>query len=311
MKLIRRKSTALGVLLVILMICSAASLAVLFTRLRSFNEKGFENIIALTRTGSETNMTVSMANAPAQSPASQTVTTSSSESSSQTQSANPSFITYDENIVWSTQTDVEIFKMTYDNVSGEITVKPNSGTDKLLAPGTTNDYTFTLENNGDVPLDYTMSMQAWFGSEYVIPVKAKVSDYNGKYLLGSANKSEDVLKLNTVGDSGVLGAGRCAVYTLDWEWVFEQGIDEYDTMLGNLAVDDDITLTIRILTTAKYDDDPGSEDEGLPNPEPDNPTTGQIMRTGIAALILVGIMLISAVSLFVNKQGDDEEKDEA
>lgn len=322
MKLKRRRSTAMGVLLVILLICLAASLAVLFTRLREFNVKGFENIIPLTEARGETSLTVSSADPPAyaQSPnlqpantTQQTAPAQDEDSSQATESADPSFVTYDENTVWSTQTDVKIFKMTYDNASGEVTVKPNSGTDKLLAPGTSNEYTFTLENTGNVPLDYTMSMEAWFGSKYVIPVQARVSDYNGNYLLGSAHHAEDVLKLNSVGDSGVLGAGRCAVYTLDWEWVFEQGIDDYDTMLGNLAVDDDITLTIRIITTAVYDDDPDNTDQGLPNPgdDPTNPGTGIIISTGITALLLVGVMLISVVNLFANKQGDDEKEDEA
>lgn len=315
------RSAALGVLLVILLICSAASLAVLFGRLRAFNEKGFENIIELTGANASADVRISGADASPQKPAGNTAVASQADSSQKADSSSaqmqgrPSFVTYDENTVWSTQTDVEIFKLTYDE-TGKVTVIANEGNDKLLAPGTANDYTFTLENNGDVPLDYTMYMQAWFGSEYIIPVKARVSDHNGNYLLGSPAQTEDVLQLNSVGDRGVLGAGRCAVYTLDWEWVFEQGIDEYDTMLGNLAVDEDITLTIRIVTAAVYDDDPAGNDQGLPNPggpfdEVFNPQTGELTPTGITALVLAGVMLISVVSLFIYKRDDGEEENEA
>jgi hypothetical protein len=38
-------------------------------------------------------------------------------------------------------------------------------------------------------------------------------------------------------------------YILQWRWPFDID-DEYDTMLGNLAVEEDISLTIVIRTTA-------------------------------------------------------------
>lgn len=325
MELKRRRLKTLGILLAVLLICAAASLAVLFARLSAFNQKGFENIIPLTKTNGSTSVTVRSEGASAVS-RSETASQSdgsasqSGESASRAQGANASFTAYDERTVWSSETNVEIFKLTYDE-TGDVTVKNNIGrNDKLVAPGTANEYTFTLENTGDVPLDYTMSMEAWFGSENTIPITARVCDYNGRYLLGSADERNDVLELNTVSESGVLGAGRCMVYTLDWEWVFERGEDIADTALGDLAVDEDITLTVKILTTAMYDDDPGSNrDEGLPDPGSSgslletvvNPHTGELTAFGKAMLFIIACTsMICAVKLFGLKEKEDERQDE-
>lgn len=322
---VRRKKTSavIGISLMILLLCVAASLAVLFSRMSSFSADPFKNIIPLTTSANGTNVTVYQQNSSSQGGdrnADANAAAESSTASGQTTSSfAPSFTAYDENTVWQTETEVEIFKMSYDNESGEITVQNNNdGIDKLLAPGTSNEYTFTLENSGNVPLDYTMSMEASFGTEYTIPVYARVRQYDGSYLLGSAQNMRDALDINTVGDSGVLGVGRCAVYTLEWEWPFEQDADEYDTMLGNLAVDDDITFTVKILTKAEADPDPENSDQGLPNVDPSkpsldivNPSTGDLTPFGTALFVLAGLVCIVFVSLFAFKQKDRSDEQES
>ncbi|WP_165247617.1 hypothetical protein [Adlercreutzia sp. ZJ141] len=59
--------------------------------------------------------------------------------------------------VWSTETQVDLFRSSYNN-----TVASADG-DKLIAPGTTNRYDFTLRNNAEVPLGYEVSLkvEAW------------------------------------------------------------------------------------------------------------------------------------------------------
>lgn len=325
MELKRRRLKMLGILLAILLICAAASLAVLFARLSAFNTKTFENIIPLTQTKGSTKVTVSGAGVSAEKDAGSALHADGSVLESEGEASTvggkrASFTAYDKDTVWSAETDVEIFKLTYDE-TGKVTVKNNSPReDHLVAPGTANDYTFTLENTGEVPLDYTMSMEAWFGSEHAIPITARVYDHDGRYLLGSEDEREDVLELNTVAESGVLGAGRCAVYTLDWEWVFERGEDIADTALGDLAVDEDITLTVRILTTATADDDPDeNEDKGLP-PEGEgggfmetiaNPHTGKLTAFGKTLVyVIAGAVIFCTVKLFGLGKKEDERQDE-
>lgn len=300
----RQKHAVIGVTLVLLLVCELASLAVLFSRMRVFSaETDFGDMIPLTKPDSKTSVTIRKDSAASP----------SAEELIPVQNGDAAFIAYDENTVWSAETEVEIFRISYDNENGDITVKNNAGSnDALIAPGTSNEYIFTLENTGDAPLDYTMTMEAWVGgTELWLPVKASVRDYNNRYLLGSPTQSEDVLELNSVRDDGVLGAGRLAVYTLEWEWPFEWGNDEYDTMLGNLAADNDLTLTIKINTTAMYDpnpDDPKVSYSGL-----DSPETGDQMPIGILVIAGVSALLIVVMTFFAGcrrKEDEDAQTEE-
>lgn len=194
------------------------------------------------------------------------------------------FEVYDENTVWQGETDIEIFRLSYENGEGQVTVNSMDG-DKLLAPGTENTYAFTLENTGSNPVAYEMSMEAYFSDgEKGIPVVARVSDHTGRYLCGSETGYEDVLQLNRVKDSGSLKPGYVLPYTLSWEWPFE-GDDAYDTWLGNQAVEEDITLTIVIHTLASYTPD---GDDGIPK-------TGDTSGIGL----YFGAMVASTAGLLI------------
>ena len=202
--------------------------------------------------------------------------------------AAPGFEVRDPNTVWSGETDVEIFSIRYDNESGETTVRSQDGT-KVLAPGTSSTYEFALENTGNVALDYTLEMEAWFSdAEYPIPVVASVVGHEGEYLLGSAEEMVDVLRLEEVRQSGTVAAGNIMPFSLNWEWPFELD-DEYDTMLGNMAVEEDLTLTVVIRTTASYSEDP-DEPGGIP------PQTGDTAQIELYAIMMVaslaGVLLI-------------------
>ena len=203
--------------------------------------------------------------------------------------ANPQFVM---------EAEAEIFKLFYDE-TGKITViGPEGNTDKLIAPGTSNLYQFTLKNPGNVTLDYTLTMEAFItGTDLWIPVYVRVWDYTNKYLVGSADEQVDVLELNKVDEKAALGAGKNAVYYLEWEWPFER-VDEngsivendiYDTMLGNLAVDEDLVLHIIIRTYAEYDEEPGP---GIDDP----PQTGD---AGTIALALVAVGSFTGLFLLI------------
>lgn len=205
--------------------------------------------------------------------------------------AKPGLKITDANTVWKSETKVEIFKISYDNGSGQVTVRSEDG-GKVIAPGTRNTYRFTLENTAGVPVQYTLSMEAWFGKDkndkdaMVIPVQARVVDYRGNYLAGSADAMEDVLKLNNVSQQATLARSYVAPYTLEWEWPFEVD-DVYDTMLGNLAVDEEISLTIKINVVSSYT--PASS-EGLPKTGDTSGirlATAVMMASGASLLLLL------------------------
>lgn len=177
-------------------------------------------------------------------------------SSSETKLVSPGFEISDDSTVWSTNTQVEIFRVSYENGEQVITVNSDNGK-KVIAPGTENSYTFKLKNTGNVALDYTVAVEAYFTpADIVIPITARINRYDGLWVAGDKNNYADISELNGSEDKSTLGAGRYSYYTLDWLWPYESGNDSLDTMLGNMAVNQDLTLTIVIKTTAQISDNP-------------------------------------------------------
>ena len=209
--------------------------------------------------------------------------------------AKPGFEVNDDNGVWMSETDIEIFKISYENGNSEMTIMSDDG-DKVIAPGSENSYTFKLRNLGNVPMDYTLDINAYVTpGEVTIPVEYRLSRHDGKWISGNTEEWVDTDAFNETVDEYDLGVNRFSWYTLDWRWLFENGQDELDTYLGNLAVDGDITLTIEIKTEATIS-------EGYGN--------GHIVSTGdnnntILYIALGGMSLIVFLLLFYKK--DDEE----
>ncbi|MCH5304224.1 MAG: LPXTG cell wall anchor domain-containing protein [Ruminococcus sp.] len=275
------------VMLLLLILCVAASLSVLFGRILGYSQTEFENVMPLMNVQSKS------ANATSQNFSVQTSTSSTDKFK-----MHPEF---------RMNAKAEIFKISYKNKKGEITVDGVKGNpDKLIAPGTSNKYNFTLENPGDVALDYTLSMEANVkGTNKKLPVNARVIDYNNKYLIGNSEKMSDVLELNKVNEKSSLGAGRYASYTLEWEWPFEQGDDEFDTMLSNMAVDNDIVLEVKIKTRAEYDEtnSPDKNNAGLLVPKTGDDTQLEYLWLILAASI-VGIIVL----LFSSRKDKKENR---
>lgn len=192
-------------------------------------------------------------------------------------------ITSDNDGVWETETDIEIFKLRYINGENQITV---NGQERLIAPGTENTYSFMLENTGEVPVSYNMEMEAYISNNVdMIPVTAKVYDHNGRYLAGTETSWTPVLDINNVKDSGELAPEHYWDYTLEWQWPFE-GDDVYDTFLGNKAVDEDITLTVVIKTHAEAEDTV-IKDGGIPKTGDDFGMILWVVLMGAAIVILM------------------------
>lgn len=202
------------------------------------------------------------------------------------------------------ETELEIFHLSYDNASGETTVRGVTGnTDKLIAPGTTNVFDFTLHNPVNYSIDYIMTMEARVdGTELSLPVKARVWDYTNRYLLGSPEEMPDVMELNTVKATGELGPDRYAPYSLEWEWPFEWGNDEFDTMLGNLAVDQELRLTVVIHVLAEYDEAPDDPGAGKP------PKTGDDSQLTLFALLFMASFVGFVILLLPLIKSRREEK---
>lgn len=159
--------------------------------------------------------------------------------------------------VHSTITEVELFKTSYNNASGEVTVQ-SANSDKIVAPGTDGKYVFTLANTGKRDADCKIRVDAEINFGFSeLPIQIRMSGRNG-WLIGDENTWKNVSSLDTAAEQEYLEAGSSAEYTIYWQWPFENGADEFDTMLGNLqsdqenafAANQDITYTVTIYTEA-------------------------------------------------------------
>ncbi len=170
----------------------------------------------------------------------------------------PNVDVVDSNAYWSGDTVVEIFRASYENESGVLTVR-SAFNDKVIAPGTANSYYFDIKNTGNVGVDYTVQTFAELTSEvsgksFLIPLEVRFYRMGGDYMLGSEQDYESMYEINGLKQQGELGKNRYARYVLDWQWPFE-GNDELDTMLGNLAAEGgEIRVALRLLVTATMND---------------------------------------------------------
>ncbi|MCH5321312.1 MAG: hypothetical protein J1E36_06085 [Eubacterium sp.] len=282
-----RSSGNLIAMILILILCMAVSVSLLFSRVIPYTSAKFVNIHSLNE------------NAPIIPDVTDVTTPDGTikEFKSEDEKHNPEY---------HMEADEKIFKFSYDETGKVTVIGPEGNEDKLFAPGTSNIYQFTLANTGDVALDYYMEMEAYYeGTDLWIPIEARLWDYNNNYLVGSADEMVDVIELNSVEESGELGAGRNAVYNLEWQWPFERGDDEYDTMLGNLAVDEDLELHIVIRTVAVHDGDPDDPDAGLINP----PYTGDSSQLVLLCVLSGGSFAGLCIMIFAFFKSSRKEKE--
>ncbi|MBQ3099825.1 MAG: hypothetical protein IJC50_02430 [Clostridia bacterium] len=231
--------------------------------------------------------------------------TNAATEQSYTGSVRPGFEASDDQTVWTTDTQVEIFRISYENGEKVVTVHSNDG-DKLIAPGTENSYTFKLKNTGNVALDYTVEVDAYFTpADIEIPVVTRLNRYDGEWIVGAREEYADISALDKAEDKAILGAGKYTYYTLDWMWPFESGNDEYDTMLGNLAVDEDLTFTIVIKTTAEANVDP-TRDDGITPPQ-----TGDNTQLALWVVIAASSFIVFIILIVIQKKEKRRAKAQA
>lgn len=213
-------------------------------------------------------------------------------------SENPDHvITYTTNkLTWDSATGIDdtssarlsLFSAVYDNVESE-------NSDKLIAPGTSENSFIRLKNEIDGEITYTAVLYE-IKSNKELPVETNLLDSTftdtDQYTLPDGIDSESVIRAVT----GTVAGGQIQDFDISWIWDFyeseEQDIE--DTVLGNKA-EDDITIGFYIVV----------EDDNVEQVViPDLPKTGDnTMLMGYVAL-----MAISAVLLLLTMVGKRRDK---
>lgn len=168
--------------------------------------------------------------------------------------AEPDMLTSDENAQWQVNTDVDLFKTAYANDKGEITVKSLKD-DKIIAPGTSNEYEFFVKNTGNISLNYTMLLDSVFTlSNRDLPMQVRLRS-GDRWILGSENSWVYSESLSGIIETGTVDVNKYVVYTFEWQWPFEDGIDDAlilndlnDTIIAEAAVNQDVTFKLSIET---------------------------------------------------------------
>lgn len=206
----------------------------------------------------------------------------------------------DDGQAWGAMTDIELFKLEDNKL-----VIETDGEEKIIAPGTENTFVFKVKNTGNVAMDYDVAVEAFFTPEdTIIPIQGSIRRYDGEWVAGNETKYVDIIDTKHMSDSATLGAGRYIYYTLNWIWPYEQGLDELDTMLGNQATRETITLTLRIKTIATLSSLP-DDDNGIKAPSTgDTQSILLWVALGVVAACLLGFLL------YFRKKDDDEEEEQ-
>ena len=216
---------------------------------------------------------------------------------------DPNFEVIDNNQTWTTNKQIDIFKISYENGDKNISVESNNG-NKLIAPGTENSYIFKLKNTGNVGLDYTVDINAYTSpAEFNIPIKSRINRYDGKWITEELGKYVDIAALDLSYDSDVLGAGRFTYYTLEWEWPYETGDDLNDTLLGDMVVNEDISFTIEIKTTATANPDI-NKNKGIYSPD-----TGDNRNILLWVILFFGSFLLLILLTFLKDKPQKGESE--
>lgn len=219
----------------------------------------------------------------------------------QTQAKKYDFNVRDAKKIWSTETAVELFKVSYANENGDITVR-SAGGDKVIAPGTEGSYTFDLQNTSTKTADYKIWVETRIASKITgMPLQTRMSGHKG-WLLGSKNEWEEASALDGISTEEEIAAGKNAEYTIYWQWPFEQGTDENDTKIGNLTVNQQLTYTV-IIHTLAAEAAPGNGDgSGNGQEQAKKPSIlSKIVKTGDSSNILMWsvILIIAGVIIVV------------
>lgn len=217
-----------------------------------------------------------------------------------------SFQVTDGNAVWGTETQIAIFEIAYEGGEENITVQSSNG-DKVIAPGTTQSYTFKVKNTGEVAIDYLVDVDAYVTpSGVALPVDSRLNRYDGEWIVGDHEEYVEIETLDQAEDSGTLGAGKYGYYTLEWVWPFESGDDEYDTLLGNaMAEGENITFTIEIRTVATTSANPNASG-GLTSIQ-----TGDDANMPLILAVSAGAVALLFLLLVLKKKNDERISPEA
>ncbi len=215
--------------------------------------------------------------------------------------------TVDDEQTWSTETQIDLFNESYDDTVESDNKDKNIN--KRIAPGTSHYYDFTVKNNGNVPLDYSISLEVgtFFegkSADSEIPLEWRLLNADNEIISDWQiyNEKSEVLK------KGTLGLRHRDSYTIEWRWIFERGQDKdiEDTELGNLSVTKSIGVNATIYVKAEQ----SAGWKGKPSVLPHTGDAFNPVLYLVLLVISICVLLILVVVYKRRKKDEDVQDDQ-
>lgn len=111
----------------------------------------------------------------------------------------------------------------------------------VIAPGVSNSYDFQVHNTTMTAIVYKVEFEE--NSEYAINMRYRLKRRAGEYIVGDDETWVTASELAS--GLAYLSGESTDEYTLDWEWPYEGGTDEADTLAGEEMVSE-YSLGIKI-----------------------------------------------------------------
>ena len=182
---------------------------------------------------------------------------------------------------------LNVFAMEYKNKSGEITVHGNDGA-KVIAPGTSVEYTLRLRNTDKIALDYVFIPNVKFTSEYELPIVVRLLDPNDNYVIGNETTWIPIGEINDMECKGTLFKNETAEYEFQWKWPYESGDDAYDSFLGSAEIGESIGVQLSFALHSETNTDV-KENGGFFASHPGK----------IVILIIIFLLVAAAITLLI------------
>ncbi len=143
---------------------------------------------------------------------------------------NPEMENFDQR--WDAETSVDLFKTVYTDADGKVIAESANG-DPIIAPGTRNEYEFTLKNTGNISLDFDLNLEGLFQLEgCTLPLYVRLYS-EGKWLVGGEEEWLHLSLLNSAPvDHKTIPVGESVTYRFEWQWPFEM-TEEEKTLVDN------------------------------------------------------------------------------
>lgn len=217
----------------------------------------------------------------------------------------------DDKVLWSGDSEIEIFSVEHKNGEGVVTVVSGTG-DKVIAPGTKGFYKFNFKNIGNIAVEYDCNIVVSFETTGIVgiddlPIKVRLKNYEGQYLIGSETTWEKIASIKQFSDAAVIGKNCYVFYEFEWCWDFESGDDTLDTLLGNISGNGEAKLVIDLSATATQCEDYEAVG-GLKIESLDSRTGGNIVPAPYIILNLLILIILVVLLILKKKQKEEESK---